>query len=650
MGQLRSTSLKTRLIISFLLILLVPSIVIALISYSNTKDQISTQQIASAKESLQLLDDNLTAILEPKIDQVNFIAGYINQQDISKNEEHIHTLLKEYLAMHTDAAIAYVGTAKGDMLRQPYFEYDADYDPRERPWYIDAIKNSGQTIITAPYISSSSGELVVTIAKQLDDKSGVFGIDVSIQTIVEIANAVSIGQQGFVSIVDETNHYISKPNVETGTEVTEVYVKELTNEGDVKNLGEYTVLYKENALTGWKLYGNAVNAEATAAARTALIATIFVVLICVGLSSILAYFTIRAILRPIRLLIEAATAISNGDLTKNIPAMRNDEIGQLGQQFTTMQKSLVSLIEQVEDSSQNIQKAANSLSNNANETTSATELASTSVQQIAATLDSQMTANEQNVRTMDSMEQGITAIAANSQEIASLSQEALAIATVGTNSVQRTVSQMQSIAHSVTSADETVQALSTRITEIDSIVDVISAIANQTNLLALNASIEAARAGVHGQGFAVVAQEVGKLAESSQASAKQISDLIVSIQSDTTQSVHYMSSVKDNVQDGLAVTDETAQHFTRIVSSLEQITPMIEHISSNTEELAAAAEQATASASELSSQSQQNTAAVEEIAAITEQIHHSMQEIETATGSLQQMSVTLHDEIKRFTI
>ncbi|MER1998521.1 MAG: methyl-accepting chemotaxis protein, partial [Lysinibacillus sp.] len=521
---------------------------------------------------------------------------------------------------------------------------------RERPWYIEASKNSGQTIITAPYISSSSGELVVTIAKQLDDKSGVFGIDVSIQTIVEIANAVSIGQKGYVSIVDETNHYISKPNVEAGTEANEAYITKLTNKGDIQNFGEYTVLYEENALTGWKLYGTAFNDEATAAARTALIATIVVILICIGLSAILAYLTIRSILRPIRLLKTTATAISNGDLTKTIPPMRNDEIGQLGQRFVTMQNNLVALIRQVENSSQNVQNATNLLNNHAHETSSATELASASVQQIAATLDSQMAANEQNVRTMDSMEQGITAIAANSQEIAGLSQEALATATIGTNTVQRTVSQMQSIAQSVTLADENVQELSTRIAEIDSIVDVISAIANQTNLLALNASIEAARAGVHGQGFAVVAQEVGKLAESSQASAKQISDLILSIQGDTTQSVNYMSSVKGNVQDGLAVTDETAQHFTRIVTSLEQITPMIEHISSNTEELAAAAEQATGSASELSSQSQENTAAVEEIAAITEQINHSMKEIETATGSLQHMSETLHDEIKKFTV
>lgn len=647
--QLTRLSVKARLIIAFAVILFVPSITITVISYTNTEQQIATKQLESAHESIKLLNDNLTATLQPKIDQVDFLANYITGEQTQNDEAHVHSLLREYLAMHSDVAIAYVGTADKKMIRQPYYQYDSSYDPTERPWYVEASKNSNKTIITAPYISTSSGELVVTIARQLQDKSAVIGMDVSLQTIVDIANNVKIGQNGFVTVVDEMNHFIASPNAESGAVAEDSYIEKLTTNGDTDVFGNFTILYEENSFTGWKLYGHMANAEAGDAAKVALYKTLMVVLVCVIVFVMLSYYIIVSILRPIRLLKEAATEISEGNLATTIPEMGSNEIGQLQTQFSIMRKNLTHLIEQVEASTQNVQQSTTSLSKHANETTNASELASASVQQIAATLDTQMSANEQNVQTMEQMEQRMVVVNNNSTEIANLAQQALTTAATGTQSVERTVTQMNSIAGSVTAADENVRALSSRIDEIDSIVEVISSIANQTNLLALNASIEAARAGEHGKGFAVVAQEVSKLADSSQASAKQISDLIVSIQHDTNQSVQYMNSVKDNVSDGLTVTEETAGHFSQIVTSLEQITPMINDISTNTEEMVAATIQATAAANEIAQQSQENTAAVEEIVAITEQIHHSMREIDEATEGLQQMSNTLHAEIQRFT-
>ena len=647
--QLTRLSIKARLIIAFAVILFVPSITITVISYTNTEQQIATKQLESAHESIKLLNDNLTATLQPKIDQVDFLANYITGEQTQNDEAHIHSLLREYLAMHSDVAIAYVGTADKKMIRQPYYQYDSSYDPTERPWYVEASKNSNKAIITAPYISTSSGELVVTIARQLQDKSAVIGMDVSLQTIVDIANNVKIGQNGFVTVVDETNHFVASPTAESGEVAEDAYVEKLATNGDTGVFGDFTILYEENTFTGWKLYGHMDNAEAGDAAKVALYKTLMVVFFCIIVFVLMSYYIIVSILKPIRLLKEAATEISEGNLATTIPEMGSNEIGQLQTQFSIMRANLTHLIEQVEASTQNVQQSTTSLSKHANETTNASELASASVQQIAATLDTQMSANEQNVQTMEQMEQRMVVVNNNSTEIANLAQQALTTAATGTQSVERTVTQMNSIAGSVTAADENVRALSTRIEEIDSIVEVISSIANQTNLLALNASIEAARAGEHGKGFAVVAQEVSKLADSSQASAKQISDLIVSIQHDTNQSVQYMNSVKEDVSDGLTVTEETAGHFSQIVTSLEQITPMINDISTNTEEMVAATIQATAAANEIAQQSQENTAAVEEIVAVTEQIHNSMREIDEATENLQQMSNTLHTEIQRFT-
>lgn len=643
-------SLKNRLILSFSLVLLIPALTLVLISYNNTKQEIAREQLSSAHESLNLLNNNMSTIMEPKLQQAQFFASYITATKLVNHEQVVRTLFDEYLAMNTNVAISYIGTKDGAMIRQPYYEYAADYDPRERPWYKQAIEQSGKVIITDPYISTSSGELVVTIAKQLDDKSGVYGMDLSIQTIVDVANSIQIGEKGFVTLVDNANNYMLKPEIEAGTPATEDYVTTLTAKGEHTETADHIIVYTQNELTGWKLYGNLLKEEAVKAAQASFVTYIVVLALCLAVGGIVVYFIIQSIMQPIRHLMTAATEISHGNLASPVTMSTNNEIGQLGQAFEEMRQSLVALVTKVDTNADHVTTSANHLNDNATQTISATELATASVQTIAGTLDLQMVANEKNAQTIYTMEQNIATIAANNQEVTALSQEAMASATIGGQSVEQTVSQMHKISDSVTAADETVRALSTRIHEIDAIVDVINSIADQTNLLALNASIEAARAGIHGQGFTVVAQEVRKLAESSQASTKQISELITSIQHDTDTSVSFMKSVKQDVTAGLSLTEQTATQFSQIAASLQQITPMIEHISNNTQNLAVSAEQATISANELAGQSQQNAAALEEIAATTEQIHHSMEEIGAASSSLQQLATDLHQEVKRFTI
>ncbi|MER2191602.1 MAG: methyl-accepting chemotaxis protein [Solibacillus sp.] len=650
MSFFNNMSLKRRLIASFSFVLFVPTLIIVIISYNNTKQAIAEEQLAGAQESLSLLNNNMTTVIEPKLEQTDFLATYITTTKLTTNEQMIRTLFDEYLAMNTDVAIAYVGTEDGKMVRQPYFEYAADYDPRERPWYKQAVSQKGQVIITDPYISTSSGELVVTIAKQLEDGSGVYGMDLSIQTIVDIANSITIGDDGFITVIDNINHYISKPNTKSGIEANEPYVETLTTIGASTETDGHVIIYTENELTGWKLYGNLIKAEAVKTAQASFSTYLMILVLCFAVGSVLVYFIIRSIMKPIHHLIEAATQISNGNLSNPITITENNEIGQLGQAFEEMRQNLATLVSDVDKNANHVTISAKDLTENATQTIAATELATAAVQTIAGTLDLQMVANEKNAQTIYEMEQNIATIAANNQEVTALSQEAAANAEIGGQSVEKTVQQMHAITHSVTAADDTVQALSSRIHEIDAIVDVINSIADQTNLLALNASIEAARAGVHGQGFTVVAQEVRKLAESSQASTKQISELITGIQRDTDASVSFMKSVKSDVTEGLSLTEETASQFTKIVESLQQITPMMEHISTNTQSLATSAEQATMSANELSGQSQQNAAALEEIAATTEQIHHSMEEIGAASGTLQQFAADLHQKVRRFTV
>jgi len=233
-------------------------------------------------------------------------------------------------------------------------------------------------------------------------------------------------------------------------------------------------------------------------------------------------------------------------------------------------------------------------------------------------------------------------------ELSDLSQHSSLQAEEGGTAVRKVVDQMRSIHESVGKSDEMIRSLYDRSKEISSISDVISGIAQQTNLLALNASIEAARAGEHGKGFAVVASEVRALAEQSQASSKQIAELIQEIQRETGLSVQNMSKVTAEVENGLIVSNSTIQKFEQIVISMKNTAPHIDGVSAISQQISASVQEVMAVAEELSMQSKGNAAISQEVAAASEEQLASMEEISSAAQSLSSLAEELQVQIGKF--
>ena len=199
-----------------------------------------------------------------------------------------------------------------------------------------------------------------------------------------------------------------------------------------------------------------------------------------------------------------------------------------------------------------------------------------------------------------------------------------------------------------TSSNDVITMLSARSKEIGQILDVISGIANQTNLLALNAAIEAARAGEHGKGFAVVADEVRKLAEQSQSSTQTIAQLINIIQNDTEKSVQIMNEAMIKAQEGVAVSQQTSEKFKIILNRTKNMTPQVEDITSAIEEISAVFEEISATTTDVLAQAREISANSGEMAASTEEQLASMQEINAATQLLEKTSQELNELVNKF--
>ena len=211
-----------------------------------------------------------------------------------------------------------------------------------------------------------------------------------------------------------------------------------------------------------------------------------------------------------------------------------------------------------------------------------------------------------------------------------------------------TVDQMNAIADTVVSSSEVVAKLGERSKEIGNIVEVISGISGQTNLLALNAAIEAARAGEHGHGFAVVAEEVRKLAEESQNASKQIGDLIRAIQEETEEAVTAMETGRTEAEKGRENVAATGEGFSEILSMIRRIQENAGSIKATMDDLgqrAAKIDTATGeihdAASKVASESQTVSAATEEQAA-------GMEEIAASSRGLSDMAHELNTAAAKF--
>ena len=282
------------------------------------------------------------------------------------------------------------------------------------------------------------------------------------------------------------------------------------------------------------------------------------------------YFLLNTILLTrLRRISEVANAISNKDLTHTCGMQSADTIGEIIVSFNNMASNLRELIGQtvtlsgsVRHDSGAIQEFMGGISGNLNEQTSRAGEISNAIDHLAET---------------------VSQISTHSAEAANKAREATDHARQGGEVVHKTIQGIDKISQAVNEAAGAVEELGRNSDQIGAIVAVIEEIAGQTNLLALNAAIEAARAGEQGRGFAVVADEVRKLAEKTSSATAEIGSMIQAIQQKTGEAVRTMEAGTADVKEGVANAREAGNSLRNIVESAEQVTAMVQEIASTTQ-------------------------------------------------------------------
>jgi methyl-accepting chemotaxis protein len=445
---------------------------------------------------------------------------------------------------------------------------------------------------------------------------------------------IKVGSTGYIYAMDSRGTLKIHPTMKGENVYSFDFAKEIARRAVKLNANETGVIRYESATTGrgessgrekiavFAYYqpldlivvAGSYSDEFTNAASAGLTVVIgLVILFSMVVCAPLIFVLSKKVFAP---LTEMASQMDQADLNTKLASERSDEIG-------TLQKGFDKFVDSVKETLQLVSQASDAVASASSEISSSTE-------EMAAGTQEQSNQSAEVSRAVEEMTKTIVETSKNAVQTADTAKRAKAAAEQGGKVVEETVAGMNRIAAVVKQSADTVKALGKSSDQIGEIISVIDDIADQTNLLALNAAIEAARAGEQGRGFAVVADEVRKLAERTTKATKEIASMIKMIQNDTKGAVASMTEGTKQVDEGIKLAERAGVSLKEIVDVSETVTDMIAQIATASEQQSSASEQ-------ISKNVEAITAVTGQTANGTQQIARAAEDLNSLTENLQQM-------------
>jgi methyl-accepting chemotaxis protein len=558
------------------------------LQYSSLRAALFEKTMTSTQESSKALALQVDNWLKNKMDLIESISQTIDADFSPETIQKAFDLpiyQKEFLLL-------FGGLESGG----PRFTNDPNWNPpgwdaRKRPWY-DMGKTHKQAVLTEPYVSTE-GDILISVIADFSDRGqfkGAFGGDLSLKTVSDAVNTLNFNETGYAFLLNKSGKIISHPNADlNGKSVADLLqggVPTLSNGLLPNTLADGTSVYVSFSplpnLYGADWYIGVVLDEAKLFADVRSFGWIafWSTLIAGLLVSVILYLVVTRLLEPLRALRESLQEINGGegDLTKRLDIISNDEFGAVSNEFNKFVDYLQQMIREVKGRSLRVREN--------------TDKTAASSARSSSELYTQLNELDQLATAMHQMSATAHDVADNAQTAASRANQADVAAKEGSGVVERTTASIAQLTDKMGGVVTTINELVVYSNNIESILTVITDIADQTNLLALNAAIEAARAGEQGRGFAVVADEVRTLASKTQESTEQIQKMIQQLQSGVRGAEKVILESRESA-------NATQQIANQAKASLEAIRASINEINEMTVQIAAAAEEQSATSNEI---------------------------------------------------
>lgn len=373
--------------------------------------------------------------------------------------------------------------------------------------------------------------------------------------------------------------------------------------------------------------------------------------IIAGVVGTFAFFMSRSISIPIRNAADIAKKISEGNLTVTVPQSKaKDEIGTLVNSERQMVENLRKVISEVQITTQSVSSSAQQFSASGTELNSAIQQIATTVDQVSRGSQTQAQRIEKSKHVVEELAKSMSELSVNAKESVEVSNQVGLLSERGTESAKEAGERMNKIIRVTNESAQKVKVLADKTNEITAVLEVIKQIADQTNLLALNAAIEAARAGEAGRGFAVVADEVRRLAESSARSSDEIDTKLKQIQEHAQQVVDDIETSTNEVSQGKMVIDSSLKTLHDIATNIRSVSDTVKNLSESTQQQMSKVRIVAEDVVEIAAVSEENAAATEEASAAVEEQTSQTHEIANAANQLANLSMQMQSTVAKFRI
>ncbi|CAB5699466.1 methyl-accepting chemotaxis protein [Aeromonas dhakensis] len=625
-------SLRGKLLATSLGVVLLMASLLGIVAFHTLK---SRTMSAIQSEAVNYGHAYSVAIGDWMADRKNTVHALVNLIADNPQAELVPHLKQAYTS--GGFGLTYFGSTQGVMTRQDPSLNTGNYDPRERPWYQDAVK-AGQLIVTAPYVSVTMQKLVVTLSEPVlhqGELVGAVGANLALDKLIDEVLAMQVQGDGYAMLLDSSGLIVGHPNKELALKQIAELSPDMSaatfqqwgrenNKLHAATLDGRDVLLAVQPVAGtdWLLamvmYRDVLEAPLATLLWQLVGLTLVLMLVFSALLTAMFKYLFADLGRVAGALHDIAHG--EGDLTVHINTRSKDEVGQLAESFNQFVARLHGIVSRLRDVTVELAAQSRAQAAGAQSRSQRVRQQQDEIVMVATAVTEMASATQE--------------IAGNAEFAATTSGDAVKLAVSGQSQVGQSQRSITGLADEVADASQIIVELDAHAQKISGILATISGIAEQTNLLALNAAIEAARAGEQGRGFAVVADEVRVLSRRTHDSTDEIQQMIETLQQTTRRAVGGMETSRQLA--GTSVEDAESAN-----QSLARINEAIGSISDMATQIAAAAEEQTSVTSEIS----RNT---ENIRHVSQELAEQANQEAAQAAELKGLTERLEQEIGRF--